>query len=102
MKLVGILLWLLPFLAHAQKTNNLTDMVAWDPYSLYVNGERVFLYSGEFHYQRLPVPELWLDVFQKFKANGFNSIRSENMTCNHDETLLTSVAYTSSGASTPL
>ncbi|PSK34590.1 hypothetical protein B9Z65_8916 [Elsinoe australis] len=74
MKLVGILLWLLPFLAHAQKTNNLTDLVAWDPYSLYVNGERVFLYSGEFHYQRLPVPELWLDVFQKFKANGFNSI----------------------------
>ncbi|PNS14573.1 hypothetical protein CAC42_2630 [Sphaceloma murrayae] len=74
MKLVSLLLGLLPFLAQAQKTNNLTDLVAWDPYSLYVNGERVFIYSGEFHYQRLPVPELWLDVFQKFKANGFNTI----------------------------
>ncbi|KAF2223274.1 glycoside hydrolase superfamily [Elsinoe ampelina] len=74
MKLVSLLLGLLPLLAQTQKTNNLTDLVAWDPYSLYVQGERVFIYSGEFHYQRLPVPELWLDVFQKFKANGFNTI----------------------------
>lgn len=31
--------------------------------------------SGEFHYQRMPVPEMWLDIFQKFKANGLNTIR---------------------------
>lgn len=34
---------------------------------------RVFLNGGEFHYQRLPVPELWPDIFQKFKALGFNA-----------------------------
>lgn len=35
---------------------------------------RVFINSGEFHYQRLPVPELWPDIFQKLKANGFNAV----------------------------
>ncbi|ROW12073.1 hypothetical protein VMCG_00471 [Cytospora schulzeri] len=55
-------------------TDNLTDAVTWDQYSLSVNGERVFINSAEFHYQRLPVPELWLDVFQKLKANGFNTL----------------------------
>lgn len=28
------------------------------------------------HYQRLPLPELWLDVFQKLRANGFQAISS--------------------------
>ena len=55
-------------------SNGLTDLVTWDPYSLSVNGKRVFIFSAEFHYQRLPVPELWLDVFQKFRAEGFNAI----------------------------
>lgn len=54
--------------------NNLTDLVEWDQYSLTVDGSRVFIYSGEFHYQRLPVPELWPDILQKFKASGFNAI----------------------------
>lgn len=31
-------------------------------------------YSGEFHPFRLPVPGLWLDVFQKIKAMGFNGV----------------------------
>lgn len=35
---------------------------------------RVFINAGEFHYQRLPVPELWADIFQKLKANGFNTV----------------------------
>ncbi|OCL15181.1 glycoside hydrolase family 35 protein [Glonium stellatum] len=55
-------------------TDNLTGVVAWDKYSLLINGERVFLFSGEFHYQRMPVPELWFDIFQKFKANGLNAV----------------------------
>ncbi|KAI1867042.1 hypothetical protein JX265_007618 [Neoarthrinium moseri] len=55
-------------------SNNLTDAVTWDQYSLSVNGERTYIYSAEFHYQRMPVPELWPDIFQKFKANGFNAI----------------------------
>ncbi|KAL1880615.1 hypothetical protein Daus18300_001226 [Diaporthe australafricana] len=54
--------------------NGLTDLVAWDSYSLSVNGERVFINSAEFHYQRLPVPELWLDIFHRLKANGFNTV----------------------------
>lgn len=31
-------------------------------------------YSGEFHPFRLPVPGLWLDVFQKIKAMGFSGV----------------------------
>lgn len=30
-------------------STGLTDAVQWDGYSLFVNGERVFLYSGEVH-----------------------------------------------------
>jgi beta-galactosidase GanA len=33
----------------------------------------MMLYSGEFHPFRLPVPGLWLDIFQKIKALGFNT-----------------------------
>ncbi|KAL9115333.1 MAG: hypothetical protein Q9227_000654 [Pyrenula ochraceoflavens] len=65
--------WFIISLCNASD-DGLTTEVTWDPYSLSVSGERVFIYSAEFHYQRLPVPELWLDVFQKFKANGFNAI----------------------------
>jgi len=39
-----------------------------------VYGERVMIFSGEFHPYRLPVPDLWLDIFQKVKALGFNAI----------------------------
>lgn len=31
------------------KSTNLTDMVQWDGYSLFVKGQRIFLYSGEVH-----------------------------------------------------
>lgn len=57
--------------------NGKTTDVTWDKYSLSVKGERVFVFSGEFHYMRLPVPELWLDVFQKLRSNGFNAVSSE-------------------------
>ncbi|KAK4543214.1 hypothetical protein LTR36_005764 [Oleoguttula mirabilis] len=49
------------------------DVVEWDHYSLKVNGERLFFWSGEFHYWRVPVPELWIDIMQKIKAAGFNA-----------------------------
>ncbi|KAK7967543.1 beta-galactosidase extracellular, partial [Apiospora aurea] len=42
--------------------------------SLFVNGTRVLILSGEFHPFRLPVPSLWLDVFQKVRALGFNTV----------------------------
>ncbi|KAF2132359.1 glycoside hydrolase family 35 protein [Dothidotthia symphoricarpi CBS 119687] len=54
--------------------NGLQTTVTWDNGSLMVKGERVMIMSGEFHYARLPVPELWLDVFQKFKASGMNTV----------------------------
>lgn len=54
-----------------QKRNQ--DIVKWDNYSLSIDGERLMVYSGEFHPFRLPVPSLWIDVFQKMKAMGLNT-----------------------------
>ncbi|NUR59081.1 MAG: cellulase family glycosylhydrolase, partial [Catenulispora sp.] len=47
--------------------------VTLDGYSFLVDGNRTYLWSGEFHYFRLPSPSLWLDIFQKMKAAGFNA-----------------------------
>src|SRR5689334_19248472 len=47
--------------------------VSLDGYSFLVDGQRTYLWSGEFHYFRLPSPDLWMDIFQKMKAAGFNS-----------------------------
>ena len=52
----------------------LQDLVTWDDHSLFVRGERILFYSGEFHPFRLPVPGLWLDVFQKIKALGYSGV----------------------------
>lgn len=52
----------------------LQDVVTYDNYSLLLNGERLMIFSGEFHPFRLPVPSLWLDVFQKIKALGLNTV----------------------------
>ncbi|KAK6849720.1 beta-galactosidase [Apiospora arundinis] len=50
------------------------NIVTWDEHSLFINGTRVMILSGEFHPFRLPVPSLWLDVFQKVRALGFNTV----------------------------
>ncbi|EJD38336.1 glycoside hydrolase family 35 protein [Auricularia subglabra TFB-10046 SS5] len=55
-------------------SNGLTDLVQWDGYSLFVRGQRIFLWSGEFHTFRLPVPSLWLDILEKMKAAGLNAV----------------------------
>ena len=47
--------------------------VTLDGYSFLVDGKRTYLWSGEFHYFRLPSQDLWRDIFQKMKAVGFNS-----------------------------
>ncbi|KAF8525605.1 glycoside hydrolase superfamily [Hysterangium stoloniferum] len=57
-----------------RRSNGLTDVVQWDNYTLFVNGQRILLYSGEFHAFRIPVPDLWLDIFQKMKAAGLNGV----------------------------
>lgn len=51
--------------------NGLSKVVQWDHYSFYVHGQRIFIFSGEFHYWRIPVPALWRDVLEKIKAIGF-------------------------------
>ncbi|KAK1499689.1 glycosyl hydrolase family 35 [Colletotrichum tamarilloi] len=57
-----------------EKRDQLQDIVAWDERSLFVRGERVMIFSGEIHPFRLPVPSLYLDVFQKVKALGLNTV----------------------------
>ncbi|KAJ7483608.1 glycoside hydrolase family 35 protein [Mycena latifolia] len=51
-----------------------TDQVQFDNFSLILQGQRVFLYSGEFHTFRLPVPSLWPDILEKVKAAGLNGV----------------------------
>jgi beta-galactosidase GanA len=48
--------------------------VTWDGYSLFIDGRRLVIWSGEFHYWRLPSPALWRDVLEKMKAAGFNTV----------------------------
>ncbi|KAJ3571523.1 hypothetical protein NP233_g3704 [Leucocoprinus birnbaumii] len=55
-------------------TDARTPDVQFDNYSLSLKGQRVFLYSGEFHTFRLPVPSLWPDILQKVKAAGLNGV----------------------------
>ncbi|MFI1092472.1 beta-galactosidase [Streptomyces sp. NPDC020917] len=49
--------------------------VTFDGYSYMIDGKRVYLWSGEFHYFRLPSQDLWLDTLQKMKAAGFNAVQ---------------------------
>ncbi|WP_328540666.1 beta-galactosidase [Streptomyces sp. NBC_00344] len=57
----------------ASAVNSSAHKVTFDGYSFLVDGKRTYLWSGEFHYFRLPSPDLWLDIFQKMKAAGFNA-----------------------------
>jgi beta-galactosidase len=75
MQILDCLLLLFAFAYGIKATDDgLTADVTWDEYSLSIKGKRVFIFSGEFHYERLPNPELWRDVFQKYKANGLNAV----------------------------
>lgn len=55
--------------------NGLNDVVQWDHYSFKVNGKRLFVFSGEIHYWRIPVPEVWDDLLEKIKAAGFTACK---------------------------
>ena len=48
--------------------------MTFDSHSLFVNGERVVLYAGEYHVFRQAVPDLWLDIFQKIRAMGYTAV----------------------------
>src|SRR5947208_16963808 len=51
-----------------------THTVSYDHYSVLVDGRRVVVRAAEFHYFRLPSPDLWRDVLEKYKAAGFNAV----------------------------
>lgn len=48
--------------------------VTFDKYSLIIDGKRVFIKSGAFHYFRTPGYEMALDRFAKMKAGGYNTV----------------------------
>ncbi|KAH8203940.1 hypothetical protein TruAng_001882 [Truncatella angustata] len=56
------------------RSSPLQDIVTWDEHSIFIRGERVVFFSGEFHPFRLPVPSLWLDIFQKIRSAGFTGV----------------------------
>ncbi|HEV2779952.1 MAG TPA: beta-galactosidase [Actinophytocola sp.] len=58
----------------AEPDSRARHTVTYDHYSLLVDGKRVLLWSGEFHYFRLPSPELWRDVLERIRAAGFNGV----------------------------
>lgn len=64
----------------ARETQNLQapvktfGRVSFDARSLMIDGKRTIIWSGEFHPYRLPSPDLWRDILQKMKANGFNTV----------------------------
>src|SRR5512139_3315826 len=48
--------------------------VTFDRKSLLIDGRRVFLRGGSFHYFRLPAPGLWRDRLLKIKRAGYNAV----------------------------
>lgn len=48
--------------------------ISYDKYSLMVDGKRVFIKSGAFHYFRTPGEEMARDRFLKMKAGGYNTV----------------------------
>ncbi|KAJ4474972.1 glycoside hydrolase family 35 protein [Lentinula aciculospora] len=58
-----------------RNSTGLSDVVTWDPRSVSIFGQRIFVLSAEIHPWRLPGdPKLWSDLFQKVKDNGFNTV----------------------------
>lgn len=53
---------------------NVLMQVTYDKNSLIVDGKRVFIRSGAFHYFRTPGVELAKDRFMKLKAAGYNTV----------------------------
>lgn len=59
--------------APASATTPVAGRVGYDGHSFLIDGQRVYLWSGEFHPYRLPSPALWRDIFERMKAAGFNT-----------------------------
>lgn len=48
--------------------------ISFDKYSLIINGKRVLIKSGAFHYFRTPGEKMARDRFLKMKAGGYNAV----------------------------
>ncbi len=48
--------------------------ITFDKYSMMIDGQRTFIWSGEFDAFRLPSPSLWRDILEKMKSNGYNAV----------------------------
>ena len=48
--------------------------VSYDKYSLIIDGKRVFIKSGAFHYFRTPGADMARDRFLKMKSGGYNAV----------------------------
>jgi beta-galactosidase len=42
--------------------DGLNTVVQWDHYSFQINSQRIFIFSGEFHYWRIPEPDVWREI----------------------------------------
>src|SRR5436305_3166561 len=73
LRILAVALMVLLVAVVALPARSATHAVTFDKYSRTVDGKRLVLWSGEFHYWRLPSPDLWRDVLQKMKAEGFNA-----------------------------
>ena len=49
------------------------QVIRYDHNTFYINGKETFIYSGSFHYYRCG-PCQWIDILQKIKAAGFNTV----------------------------
>ncbi|GJQ08631.1 hypothetical protein GpartN1_g422.t1 [Galdieria partita] len=52
---------------------NISNRLGYDKYSFLIDGERHYIFSGSWHYWRLPSPSLWRDIYEKYRAAGFNT-----------------------------
>lgn len=59
---------------------NSSAAVTFDQHSMFLDGKRLYIFSGEIHVWRAPTgPALWRDLFQKFKVSHFSALlRSES------------------------
>lgn len=51
------------------------DRIRYDSRCIQIEGKDVFVFSGAFHYFRVPQP-LWADRFRKLKEGGFNCVET--------------------------
>jgi beta-galactosidase GanA len=73
-RLLAVAAIVVGLLAAAPGAGAASHSVTFDQYSLKVDGNRVFVWSGEFHPFRLPSPDLWRDVLEKMKAEGYDAV----------------------------